>query len=274
MSRKRGRSRAPALVEVTAAAPLTITIDARFVVSRELLARARDHLTPADIARYVPHDPGCWEYLAAFEAILRRGEEALTREFAVTETIDLTRWGHAPTEVDPARFRWFRILTCATEILLDDSEAPHYGLAALLVDSFALAEAGADATPTDLLSTVAREIAAHPLCFLRPDEHAFCVLAELLLAGVDHLDHAQIEALCAALEVRYRRWWEFRGSYWANPPHPEKSLWDLTVYDQLHPVWLDLVATRFPVEPPAAAAMKQCLLTDGARWIAERRGLR
>jgi hypothetical protein len=273
MSRKHGRSRtpAPAPFEVTTADPLTI--DARFVASRELLARARGRVTPADVARYVPNDPGCFEYLAAFEAILHRGEAALSREFAVTETIALTRWGDAPTEVDPTRFRWFRVLTCATEVLLDDSEWPHYGLAALLVDSFALEEAGVDAEPTDLLSAVAREVAAHPLRYFRPDEHAFCVLAELLLAGVDHLDHAGIEALCAALEVRYRRWWEFRGAYWADPPHPEKSLWRLTGYSQLHSVWLDLVATRFPVEPPVAAAMKQRLLTDGARWIHGRRVL-
>lgn len=251
MSRKRGRSStlAPAPSEIAAADPLTL--DARFVATRELLARARDRLTPTDVARYIPNDPGCFEYLAAFEAILRRGEAALSREFAVTETIALTRWSHAPTEVDPARFRWFRVLTCATEVLLDDSDSPHYGLAALLVDSFALAEAGDDAAPTDILSAVAREIAANQLRYFGSDERAFCVLAELLLAEVDDLDHAEIEALCAALE--------------------EKSPWRLTGHTQLHPVWLDLVEARFPVEPPVAAAMKQRLLTDGARWLAGRR---
>ncbi len=99
------------------------------------------------------------------------------------------------------------------------------------------------------------------------------MLAELLLAGVEHLDHASIEALCAALETRYRRWWEFRGALSADLPHPEKFLWNLTSYDQLHSVWLDLVATRYPVEPPVASAMKQRLLADGARWMHERRAL-
>ncbi len=146
MSRKRGRSK-------TAEA---LTIDARFVASRELLARARDRLTPADVASCAPNDPGYPEYVAAFEAILLRGEAALSREFAVTETIALTRWSHAKAAADPAQFRWFRILTCAADILLDHSEWPHYGLAALLVDSFALTEVGDGAAPTDLLSAVAR----------------------------------------------------------------------------------------------------------------------
>lgn len=270
MSRKRGRSRtqAPAPVEATEAEPLVV--DARFLASRELLARARARVTPADVARYIPNDPGCWEYLAAFEAIVHRGEAALSREFAVTETIALTRWSDAPTEVDPARFRWFRVLTCAVEVLLDDSEWPHYGLAALLVDSFALADAGDDAAPTDLLAAVAREIAAHRYRGSKPEEQAFCVLAELLLAGVEALDHAAIAALCASLEACYLRWWEREGAEWEDPP---QSPWRLTGYNQLHPVWLDLVAARFPVEPPVAAVMKQRLLTDGARWLSGRRVL-
>ena len=197
----------------------------------------------------------------------------MSRKFGVTETIALTRWRDAPNAVDPARFRWFRVLTCAAEILLDDSEHPHYGLAALLVDSFALAEGGDDEAPTDLLSAVAREIAAHPLRSFRLDAPAFCVLAELLLAGVDQLDHAGIEALCATLEARHLRWGELTAPDWADPRHPEKSLWQLSVWNQLHPVWLDLVAARFPVEPPVAGAMKQRLLSDGARWMGGRRVL-
>ncbi len=253
--------------------PDPIEIDTRFVASRELLARARCRVTRADVARYAPNDPGYPEYVEAFEAIVRRGEKALRRGFAVTETIGLTRWSDAPSEADAARFRWFRILTCAVEILLDDSEAPHYGLAALLVDSFALAETGDGEAPLDLLSTVAREIAAMPLQYLRPDEHAFCVLAELLLAEVDGLDHAGIEALCAALALRFEKWWEFRGAAWADEWHPEKSLWQITVWNQLHPVWLDLVEARFPVEPPVAAALKERLLADGERWRNGRRVL-
>lgn len=49
-------------------------IDARFVASRELFARARSRVTVADVERYAPGDPGYPEYVAAFEAILRRGE--------------------------------------------------------------------------------------------------------------------------------------------------------------------------------------------------------
>jgi hypothetical protein len=32
------------------------------------------------------------------------------------------------------------------------------------------------------------------------------------------------------------------------------------------PLWLGLVAARFPVEPPVAAQMKQRLMAKGARW--------
>jgi hypothetical protein len=33
------------------------------------------------------------------------------------------------------------------------------------------------------------------------------------------------------------------------------------------PVWLDLIAARFPVEPPVAAQMKQRIMAEGARWV-------
>lgn len=251
-------------------------IDARFVASRELFARARSRVTVADVERYAPGDPGYPEYVAAFQAILRQGERALSRTFAVTETIGLTRWSHAPAIGDPTRFRWFRVLTCAVEILIDQSECPHYGLAALLVDSFALAEARDAAAPIDLLSAVCREIAAHPRRSSWVKEYAFCVLGELLLASVDRLDHAAIETLCVELDERdrrFREWWELEAAQWDDQPGADEFLWSLTVFDQLHPVWLDLVGTRFPMDPPAAAAMKQRLLLSGSPWADQRRAL-
>jgi hypothetical protein len=101
------------------------TVDKRFVASRELLLRACGRVTPADARLYVPHDPGVLGYIAAYEDILQRGEAALSpkfddRWFSLTETIALTRWRDAPTQHEPPRFRWFRILTCAVEVLLDD----------------------------------------------------------------------------------------------------------------------------------------------------------
>jgi hypothetical protein len=234
-------------------------------------------VTVADVERYAPGDPGYPEYVAAFAAIVRRGEAALHREFAVTETIGLTRWRDAPATADPARFRWFRVLTCAAEILIEQSDCPHYGLAALLVDAFALADAGDVAAPADLFAAICREIAAHRFRASLARELSFCVLGELLLASVERLDHAAIEALCIELEARDRRfhaWWEHEGGHWADQPKSDELLWSLTIYDQLHPVWLDLVATRFPPQPPVAAAMKERLLRDGARWATLRRALR
>lgn len=100
MSRKR-----PNPAELEIASGEGGTINAGFVASRELFARARSRVTVADVERYAPNDPGYPEYVAAFEAILRQGEGALNREFAVTETIALTRWSDAPTIAEPTRFR-------------------------------------------------------------------------------------------------------------------------------------------------------------------------
>lgn len=248
MIRKRRRRTQPEVApEPEPSIAAGFTVAPRFVAARELFARARERVSVEDVRRYAPNDPGVFEYIAAFTDILRRRERALSREFAVTETIGLTRWTHANSGVDPKRFRWFRILTCAVEVLVEQSECPHHGVATLLVDCFALAQAGDKAAPLELLSAVFREIAAHPLGSI-DDEFGFCTLAELLLAGVDRLDNAAIEALCATLE-------------------PRGNLWSLTVFDQLHPVWLDLVDKRFPVHPPVALALRKRLLSEGAAWI-------
>src|SRR6185312_15274310 len=113
--RKRGRSHTPGAVSPEVEAGEAIVVDARFVAARALLERARGRVTSEDVARYAPADPGYPEYVAAFEAILLRGEAALRRGFAVTETIGLTRWYEWTATADRARFLWFRILTCAVE---------------------------------------------------------------------------------------------------------------------------------------------------------------
>ena len=253
-------------------------IDARFVASRELFIRCRGRVSTDDVKRYAPNDPGYPGYVAAFESLLKHGECELKPEFDfdVTETISLTRWSHARAVADPARFRWFRLLTCAVEILLDQAEAPHYVLASLLVDAFALELGGDDLAPTDLLSAVCGEVDASPRRAVRAKEHVFCVLGRLLLARSDGLDDAAVEALCTELEERDRRyheWWKFEGAHWTDQPKSDELVWSLTVYDQLHPVWIDLVEAHFPVAPPSAASMKQRLLADGARWKMKRRAL-
>ncbi|MCA9712985.1 MAG: hypothetical protein KDK70_44580, partial [Myxococcales bacterium] len=180
----------------------------------------------------------------------------------VTETIGLTRWTHASGLADTRRFRWFRVLTSATETLMAESDCPNYGIATLLVDAFALAELGDGAAPVDLLSEVCREIAAHPHLAVTSQEVPFCLLGQLLLASVDRLEDAAIEGLCAELEERHRRhdeWWEDEYGEAADLPRSHAFLWGITYFDQLHPVWLDLVEARFPTEPPAAAALRRRL---------------
>jgi hypothetical protein len=246
--------------------------------ARAVFSRARLRVTEADVARYAPNDPGYLSYVAAWEEILRAGEPALNTSFDVMETIHLTRWRIASDYPDQTRFRWFRVLASAAEILIRPFNTGwNLPLAALLVDSFALAEAGDAAAPTDLLSGVCRELGTYVTRSpMDAREHGFCLLGELLLARVDGLGPAAIEALCAALDARnarYHRWWEHEGASWTDQPKSDEFLWSLTFFDQLHPVWLDLVTAHFPVEPAAAAAMKQRLLADGARWIDERRQL-
>lgn len=250
MSRKRRRSSKPS-VEPEPTRSVEFVADSRFVAARELFELARERVTIEDVRRFAPGDPGYGEYVAAFTELLRRGEAALRSDFAVTETIALTRFSHANSEGDPKRFRWFRMLGCAVEILLDRCDWPHYAVAALIVDCLALAQANDRAAPLDRLSAICREVAASGS---GDDELLFCTLGELVLAGVDRLDDAAIERLCAELE-------------------PHENLWTCTCFDALHPVWLDLVDKRCPVHPPVALALRKRLLNDGARWMRAERKL-
>jgi hypothetical protein len=145
----------------------------------------------------------------------------------------------------------------------------NYTLATLLGDAFALKEAGEQDAPTDLLSTICKEIDAQPYSGLddRLDagldcETIFCVLGQLLLAAENRLTHQEIETLCQELEVRGQQ---------IDDRASTGLLWGLTSFNQLHPEWLQLVAARFPVAPPTAAAMKQRLLSEGSRWAEEER---
>lgn len=220
------------------------------------------------VSRFVPNDPGTPGYIAAFEDILLRGEEALTQgySFDIDETIKLTRWAERRSFAlrgELADFCWFRLLTSAVEVLRDTASDGisywyNYTLATLLGDAFALNEAGEQDAPTDLLSTICKEIDAHPDAGLDSEldrERIFCVLGQLLLAAENRLDDRAIGALCDELEARDQRI-EDRAS--------PGLVWGLTSFNQLHPQWLQLVAAHFPVEPPTAATMKQRLLSEGS----------
>jgi hypothetical protein len=240
-----------------------VTVDARFVAARHLFARARRKVTPEHVRRYVPNDPGYPGYVTAFEALLREGEAALSDDFDTLETVNLTRWTPAPA--GDAAFRWFRLLTCAVDLLLDDPNTPHYRLGALLVDAFALAAAGDADAPTGLLREICREVDGRGR---RAGQFLFCKVGELLTAGVGPPSAGATEALCAELEAADRRLHEW---YVDGEPNPcfvksEKMLWGGTAFEQLHPDWVRLVAERFPEAPAAAAALKARLLRDGASW--------
>lgn len=224
-------------------------IDQRFVATRELFELCRSRVTVDDLKDFAPNDPGYLNYVAAFENILVRGEGALRLEFDfdVDETIGLTRWVHAPSP----RFRWFRALTVAVDLLRERSESPHYGIAALLVDFGALGD-----TPANLLATICREVDAGG-DGLGQNERIFCSLALLLL------DEGALDVRCDELTAREARQ---RAPSVFDPVASTEFFWGLTYFDQLHSVWLDLVDARFPTTTPTARALKHRLLSEGARW--------
>jgi len=251
-------------------------IDPRYVATRALFERCRARVDADDVRSFAPSDPGYPGYVAAFEKILARGEAALPREydFDVAETIALTRWCHASVASDPVRFRWFRLFTNAVDVLIERSETPHYTLAALLIDTFALDGLGDPLAPKDLLADICREIDVAQNGALATRERVFCVLGELVLASSERRGDDAIDAACAELErrdERHRSWWEAEGDTWIERPASDEFVWGVTHHDLLHPVWLDLVDTCFPTSTAVSAATKARLLADGARWRAPTR---
>jgi hypothetical protein len=60
---------------------------------QQLFLHTQSYVTPAMIAVECPNDPGYWRYVERWNEILRAKEPPTEWDFAVSETIGLTRWG-------------------------------------------------------------------------------------------------------------------------------------------------------------------------------------
>ena len=148
-----------------------------------------------------------------------------------------------------------------------------------LSDALFLSREGDDA-PMDLLPHVFREARRSVLRgegdpFASYSDEAFCVLAELLVAGQGDPD--SFKALRARLEELDTLSSEYYlpGTFDRNPRFAagEAFVWGLTVFDQLHADWVALVVERFPSSPPAMARTRARLIESGATWASRTRRL-
>ena len=113
--------------------------------SRELFHRASLQVTAKDISDFCPNDPGYADYVREFQRILSSGNLPIRSDFDISETIGLTRWVEAADEIDPIRFRRFRIFTTAVGLAVlvgpegpSESNPPNYLAIRLIEDAYAL----------------------------------------------------------------------------------------------------------------------------------------
>jgi hypothetical protein len=252
--------------------------------TRQLFEYLRQRVTTQHVAQFAPSDPGYHGYVDAFATILRDGEDALRRvdrkhslelrrSFEVTETIGLTRWVHAKSN----EFRWFRLLTNVVDLLSEcvsvDGES-HYAIVGLLLDFFALHESNEPNLPNSLLPEVCREAAT--ITAYNPTNKVFATLAELLTSSVVPLDDTTIETLCMSLKADEEQFWTIdmpgktRKQKLTQASH---FPWGITFYNQLHGVWLDMIAQRFPTSSVIAVETKQWLLLHGEKWAKKPRSM-
>jgi hypothetical protein len=245
----------------------------------ELLDLVRPQIRRETLSRHVMSDPGTGDYIAAFEAVLRRGAQAIEASFDLIENLGPgVNWQHARDD----DFRWFRLLTATIGLFLRGESfvlPTHQLLVSLLVDGLALdrPERPGSPHPGAALIRLCREFPPH---LEDPREGAAFLLGELILLGArgteatveDVVERcAALERVAAACEQYY-----LPGDEWEpNPWFAASALgpWGWARETQLHAVWVGLVADHFPTEPAAARAMKQRLVEDGARWAAKRRRL-
>lgn len=239
----------------------------------ELLDRARARVSVDTLFSRVAWDPGAGGYFDMFAPILREGlpaiEKADCRSFDFTETVGLNRWG-TPRDREG---RWFRILTCAAELIaraLDrgtDEPPLAYSILPLLVDSLALHKDGDRQASLDLLDDVCVETLGIKQNWMERGDHCFVALARLLLSK--DRPASEQETLGRELQAKFDRTQVERfedGD--VNPlfEPSEEYIWGLTCFDQLHFVWLRLIEDNFPRTSPLLEEIYVYLVVGGARW--------
>lgn len=240
---------------------------------RELLDLARAQVRRETPGQHVMNDPGVYGYIAAFEAVLARGVEAIEASFDLVENLGVgVNWVHAGAD---EQARWFRVLTATIGLVLRGEGfilATHELLASLLVDGLALARPAID----DALVRLCREF---PPLLADPREGAAFMLGELILLGArGRGDADEVVARCAELEriADACEPYYLPGTDWQpNPWFVEANLcpWGWWSATALHPVWFGLVTEHLPEAPEAARRFKARVVADGARWANKRRRL-
>ena len=127
--------------------------------TRQLLDRARRHLSFEDLCRFVgPSDPGWIESLGVMAAIWEDGEAALA------EGLDWEPLLHAHRDrgaVNPRAYLWYRLLAVAASLLSNDDMLAlsiPVSLGRLIGDAAALERLGAPDAPSDLVAEICAEV--------------------------------------------------------------------------------------------------------------------
>jgi hypothetical protein len=210
---------------------------------RELFAYARQHVTPEDISRFCPSDPGSGYYVRAFDAILESGTLPMKAVYDIMETVAATIYGEADRwELDAVRFRRFRTLTNVVGITLFINEVdgteqnltPNYLAIRLIEDADSLQ----DETLLRMLPGAFAELQSVLETQSLPEEVPFLLLGQLLLAFRGFPPSANIPRLIEELKAEAATVHEGRES--------NSFFWDCTSYTQLHERWRDFVRTCFP----------------------------
>ena len=126
---------------------------------RELLDRARQHLSFGDLCRFVgPSDPGWIESLGVMAAIWEDGEAAVAEGVDWEPLLDAHRdYGAA----NPRVYLWYRLMAVAASLLSHDDMLAlsiPVSLGRLIGDSATLARLGARDAPTDLVAEICAEV--------------------------------------------------------------------------------------------------------------------
>lgn len=220
----------------------------------KLLDYAVEFVTPADVAKFVPSDPGYPEYVKAWHAILASREVPRELTFAVSETIGLTRWADAKRESDPERFRRFRVLTSvvalcielASEFAVDDLPS-NYSVVSLLDDAVAFQDQVLVRLSRPVLDEVHRSLSDKG-----SEEGPFALLGLLLADAKLGASEADLSAQADRLIEQEK---QFAGRASAD------FLFGCSHFDQLTAKWVSLVRLLVPPATPCLKLVRDAILS-------------
>lgn len=226
---------------------------------RELFHYALQKVTAQDIADFCPNDPGYASYVREFKKILSSGKPPIKSHFDITETIGLTRWVEAADEIDPIRFRRFRIFTTAVGLTTlvgpegpSDLNPPNYLAIRLIEDAYALH----DERLLRLLSPVLAEAHQRIIQSRWMSEDApFFSLGQLVVTFLGHGIPEDVTKLADQVIAE-------AGEHARHASN--EFLWGCTFFNQLRHRWMYFVRLSFPSDASnnSVAALCDALLSN------------